>query len=84
MGMFSDAFSIQNNYLLNHTEVRLENVHISPVDRHILVLEECRRIWSGLRVGIVFRRLSVPYQFGVNSSVVVCYLDIGCVLLLIE
>lgn len=38
---FSTSFSIQVNYLhshgLAHTELRLENVHISPVDRHIKV-----------------------------------------------
>lgn len=39
--MFQMIISTQVNYLhshgLAHTELRLENVHISPVDRHIKV-----------------------------------------------
>lgn len=38
---FCVAYKFQVNYLhshgLAHTELRLENVHISPVDRHIKV-----------------------------------------------
>lgn len=37
-----DVYLLQVNYLhchgIAHTELRLENVHISPVDRHIKVV----------------------------------------------
>lgn len=53
----SNAYSTQVNYLhshgLAHTELRLENVHISPVDRHIKVSTRYSCPGSDFRISII-------------------------------